>query len=73
MFVEIGTLVLSMDALFGLPRKKSAGISYRESLHGDLFFGSQASVDEFVSSSTNEPKTPKVFYLQVIVLTIYSI
>ena len=27
-----------MDALFGLPRKKAAGESYRDALHGQLFF-----------------------------------
>lgn len=43
-------MVLSMDALFGLPRKKSAGNSYRDALHGDLFFGDQAAVDEYVAS-----------------------
>lgn len=40
-----------MDALFGLPRKKSAGSSHRDPLHGDLFFGDQAAVDEHVASS----------------------
>ena len=49
-----------MDALFGLPRKKAAGKSYREALHGHLFFGPQSLVDDFVSSSSHEPKTPKV-------------
>jgi len=54
-------MVLSMDALFGLPRKKSAGISFRDPLHGNLFFGDQAAVDEYVSSyrSTGQ-KMPKV-------------
>ena len=33
-----GKGVYAMDALFGLPRKKSAGESYRSSLHGELFF-----------------------------------
>ena len=47
---DSGTIVLSMDALFGLPRKKSAGRSFRDPLHGDLFFGNQASVDEYVCS-----------------------
>ena len=37
-----------MDALFGLPRKKAAGMSH---IHGHLFFGDQRSVDEFVTSS----------------------
>lgn len=40
-----------MDALFGLPRKRAAGKSFRDPLHGDLFFGNQSSVDEYVSSS----------------------
>lgn len=49
-------MILSMDALFGLPRKKSAGNSYRDALHGDLFFGDQAAVDEYVASN----KTKKI-------------
>ena len=42
--------MLSIDALFGLPRKKAAGVSYRDPLHGNLFFGDQAAVDEHVAS-----------------------
>ena len=45
---ESGTLVLSFDTLFGLLRKKSAGISHRNSLHGNLLFGVQKAVDEHV-------------------------
>ena len=33
---ESGTLVLPLDALFGLPRKNAAGISHRDSMHGNL-------------------------------------
>lgn len=33
-----GKLVYAVDALFGLPRKKAAGVSHREPLHGHLFF-----------------------------------
>ena len=40
----------SVDALFGLPRNKAAGISHRDSLHGDFFFGDQTAVDEHVAS-----------------------
>ena len=40
-----------MDGLFGLPRKKSAGCSHRESLHGHLWFSDQSEVDEFVAQS----------------------
>ena len=50
-----------MDALFGLPRKKSAGNSYREAIHGHLFFGEQAVVDEYVASAfSKHKKEPKV-------------
>ena len=58
--------MLSMDALFGLPRKKAAGQSVREPIHGHLFFGDQASVDEFVSASASakQTKTPKVSCVQ---------
>ena len=49
-----------MDALFGLPRKKSAGISFRDALHGHLFFGKQEEVDEHIALAhqkyTKEPK-----------------
>ena len=40
--------MISMDAIFGLPRKKSAGRSFRQPLHGRLFFENQDDVDEFV-------------------------
>ena len=64
-FQNSGTAVFSMDALFGLPRKKSAGSSYRDALHGDLFFGSQAEVDEHVASYKNQ----KIDNVSVIILT----
>ncbi len=53
MFVFIiqneGIKIYSLDALFGLPRKKSAGNSYRPPLHGHLSCIDQAEVDEYVS------------------------
>ena len=52
-------MILSMDALFGLPRKHSAGYSCCEALHGSLYFLDQPSVDEFVHSTTLE-KIPQV-------------
>ena len=64
-FQNSGTAVFSMDALFGLPRKKLAGSSYRDALHGDLFFGSQAEVDEHVASYKNQ----KIDNVSVIILT----
>ena len=48
-----------MDALFGLPRKKSAGISHRDALHGELFFHSQSDVDEFVAESGHRKSKPQ--------------
>ena len=44
-----------MDALFGLPRRKKAGYSYREPLRGKYFFANQDDVDEFVVKSTFKP------------------
>ena len=55
-----GTCVLSIDALFGLPRKKSAGRSFRESLHGHLFFSQQSLVDEYVQYYKMGKKSSKV-------------
>lgn len=43
-------LIYSIDALFGLPRKKAAGVSHRRPLHGDLFFLDQNAIDEYVAS-----------------------
>ena len=45
-----------MDALFGLPRKKSAGTSYRELLLKDVFIIDQSLVDEFVADSGKTKK-----------------
>ena len=61
-------MVLSMDALFGLPRKKSAGISYNDANHGHYFFNDQSIVDEFVASaSTKKMKDRKVSHLCALV------
>ncbi len=49
-----------MDALFGLPRKKAAGVSHRDSLHGEFFFGDQAAVDEHVVSYEMPKREPKI-------------
>ena len=57
-----GQVVLSMDALFGLPRKKSAGHSLREAIHGHLFFRDQSLVDEFVAlTQSKHNKSQKVY------------
>ena len=35
-----------MDALFGLPRKRDAGVGYRPAVQANLFFLEQSCVDE---------------------------
>ena len=54
---ENGTLFESMDALFGLPRKKPAGSSVRDPLHGSRFFYNQDEVDKFVQSQDSSGTT----------------
>ena len=54
--------MISMDALFGLPRKKSAGQSHRDPLHGHIFFKDQPSVDEHVASSSRRNACDKVLF-----------
>ena len=44
--------MVAIDAIFGLPRKKSAGSSYQDPLFGSLYFSEQSSVDEFVGTYT---------------------
>ena len=53
-------MVYAMDALFGLPRKKSAGTSYQDPLHGNLFFCNQSAVDQFVTESQQPKPTSNV-------------
>lgn len=64
-----------MDALFGLPRKKAAGNSLRDSLHGDIFFGNQTAVDEFVADSGihrhNTLKVSIIIRIMVLLLIIH--
>ena len=57
-----------MDALFGLPRKKAAGVSLREPLHGALFFGNQMAVDEHVASYKMSGKNSAKVSCQVKIL-----
>ena len=44
-----GTQIISMDGVFGLCRKKSAGVSVRPPLFSGVFFEEQQAVDEFVA------------------------
>ena len=50
-------MIVSIDAIFGLPRKKSAGESVRAPLHGHLFFHDQTVVDEYVESASKHKFT----------------
>ena len=45
---ENGVLIESMDACFGLARKKRQGQSFRVPKHADLFFADQDDVYNFV-------------------------
>ena len=58
--VKRGSTVYAIDGLFGLPRKKAAGVSHRGALQGHLFFCNQEDVDKFVGKSTNSKSLPKV-------------
>lgn len=55
-----GTVVESMDALFGLCRKKSAGSSVRPPLNGSLLFAEQGEVDNFVANYKRQRVRHKV-------------
>ena len=47
---ERGLQIVSLDALFGLCRKKSSGTSHRPPLFSSIFFEDQDSVDAHVTS-----------------------
>lgn len=47
---ENGRIFLSLDACFGLPRKKSSGGSYRPPLSENMFFHNQENVDNFMAA-----------------------
>ncbi len=52
---EKGTVIVSMDALFGLPRKKAAGSSHKAPLNQGMYFLSQQDVDDFVNKQVTFP------------------
>ena len=63
-----------MDALFGLPRKRSAGKSLRDPLHGKIFFGDQNEVDQFVAAhESQKKKVPKVTSMCDYVIDMYAL
>ena len=43
-------MVLSLDALFVLPRRKASVKSHRDPLHGEIFFANKSSVDKHVAT-----------------------
>ena len=49
-FQEGCTEIISMDANFGLRRKKTSGMSERPPLNKERFFEDQVQVDKFVQS-----------------------
>ena len=51
-----GTHIISMDAIFGLCRKKSAGESHRSPLLSGVFFEEQEGVDQFVENYDSSDK-----------------
>lgn len=57
----------AMDALFGLPRKKSAGVSYRDPLHDNLFFYSQSDIDQFVADSKHSKSSSNVSFSEKVI------
>ncbi|XP_035699509.1 uncharacterized protein LOC118432096 isoform X2 [Branchiostoma floridae] len=51
-----GNLMVSLDANFGLVRKRTAGSSSRAPLHKDLYFLDDAAVQDFMSTYSEEVK-----------------
>ena len=65
--------MVSMDALFGLCRKRSAGVSEREPLFKDIFFENQVKVYAFVSTySSTYTVHDKVLVNILIVFVIHN-
>ena len=56
-------MFLSVDACFGLPRKKTSGASYRSPLSENMFFHKQKNVDSFMSAYPSSKTEPVVRYL----------
>ncbi len=56
----VGKFVFAMDAIFGLPRKKSAGTSVRPPHYQGLFFEDQVLLDQFVSDNGSKRSGVKV-------------
>ena len=61
-----------MDAIFGLPRKKSAGDSVRAPLHGHIYFHDQAMVNECIENSSQQKLRPQKVLSTLVVIIYYS-
>ena len=59
LFQVEGTIIQSMDACFGLSRKKAKGCSLGSSRHGNLLFADQDDVDNFVDNYMHTSITSK--------------
>ena len=64
--------MVTFDGLFGLPRKRAAGIKRREPLLKDLFLFEQEGVDEFVASYTADAKKEEGVYVEIVFMYILS-
>ena len=60
MHADKGVITLSIDANFGLCRKKTAGSSVREPLSGSSMFCHQGDVNDYVMSSVLSSVTADV-------------
>lgn len=49
---------MSLDAIFGLCRKKSSGVSVRPPLNQGKFFEDQQTVDNFVAAYPSQSNVP---------------
>jgi len=58
-------LFVSVDACFGLPRKKTSGASHRSPLSNNMFFYNQEHVDNFMASYPSSKNDPKKVYLPI--------
>ena len=62
---ENGKLFVSVDACFGLPRKKTSGASHRIPLSSNMFFHNQELVDNFMASYPSSKNDPNKVYLPI--------
>lgn len=64
-FQEHGVIIESVDACFGLSRKKAKGGNMISSRHGDLLFSDQDDVDNFVDNYPHSGNKSEVFFVDM--------